>query len=150
MRWPSKQRLATRCRCGGKSRGLDRCDPVRPSRWCFSALPADDPHHIPEQHRRISPRRGVQMLTRALRRQESRGNYRAAEVLRRAVHLLSQVVRDRRIEAQKRKRAQEFAHGQFDAAEVLQHAIEWVKKAGGDVEAQMVLASVKLDLMRAS
>lgn len=148
MKYPDKQRTSTRCRCKGVCRGRASCDPVKPTRWDFSELPAADPHHIPRQRRRISPRRAVQALTRAMRRQQAAGNWKSAEVLQRARRLVDQIVRDERVASERRKRYRQLVLGQFDPAAILQHAIETLVRWGSDVEAQMLVASVKLDLVK--
>jgi hypothetical protein len=38
-----------RCRCGGQMHGASR---LTPSREAFEALPADDPHHVPNEGER--------------------------------------------------------------------------------------------------
>ena len=97
----------SRCRCGGSCAGLRRCDPVKPTRWCFTKLPASDPHHIPAQRRRISPRTAVHVLTDAAKRLEWSGSHAAAKTLRECLVLVNRVVRDERVklEAQREARA---------------------------------------------
>lgn len=63
--WVCERGLApterSRCRCNGRYRGAMRV-PAFPTRWHFAALPANDPHHIPPQRRRISWRKASHML----------------------------------------------------------------------------------------
>lgn len=49
-------RWGCRCACKGSRRGWKRCNPIAATRWDFAQLPPDDPHYIPPQRRRISPR----------------------------------------------------------------------------------------------
>lgn len=101
----------SRCRCGGACAGLRRCDPVKPTRWCFTKLPATDPHHIPAQRRRISPRTAVHKLSVAIKRLEKSGRYAAAQTLRTARHEVNRVVRDERVKLEKQREARAIFGG---------------------------------------
>lgn len=143
--------LATRCRCrcGGTKRGARRCDPVKPTRWCFSRLDPSDPHYIPAQRRRISPRNAVKSLTKQIHRMERRREFAAAETLRKSRHLANLVVRDERkareaagIESNRRNRFP------LDPARVLQSAFEWLNEKKGDQSALVLLLNQKLEVLR--
>lgn len=124
------QTLATqsRCRCRGQLRNARRvADVNRPTRWDFARLPVDDPHYIPAQRRRISPRRAVQVIADAIKRQgkSPRLNTAIAKLRQRdpaaaaamlsALSQANAVVRDERRRAVRRTRLWQLNHDQFDA-----------------------------------
>jgi hypothetical protein len=122
---------------------------VKPTRWCFAALDPSDPHYIPPQRRRISPRTAVSVLTVQIKRMERRGEFAAAETLRGARRLASQTARDERV-AREKKGIDSRKRDRFplNAARVLQSGLEWLAGIGGDIDAQLMLASAKLEVLR--
>lgn len=125
-----------RCRCAGRCRGASRvADSARPTRWDFAKLPADDPHHIPAQRRRISPRRAVQVITDAIKRKGGSARLAvavaklrerdraAADTLMQALSAADRVVRDERRAAERRTMLWQLNHAHYFDADVFSNRV---------------------------
>lgn len=122
---------STRCRCGGQKRGLRRCDPIKPTRWDFAALPATDPHYIPPQRRRVSPRTAMHMLKKARERIALLTPAVAAaagKVIREAMAKVARVVEAERIFSEVRRRRSRILAG------LLPFPLEFLTRIGSWLE----------------
>jgi hypothetical protein len=136
-------RSTSRCRCGGALNGARRFGD-HPTRWQFASLPRTDPHWIPAQRRRISPRRAVAMLDSAMRVVESPD---AEQTLRDAMARASAVVRDERLKLERQRsngKYRRYAAGKFDAPAVLRSGAEWLRRRRGDGDAVRLLLDTRM------
>jgi hypothetical protein len=125
----------SRCRCEGRLQGAKRV-PANCTRHDFAVLDPNDPHYIPPMRRRISPRRAVQVIAKAIGRC---GGIRttAGQLLRIACAKVSVIVeRERIFSAVRRRRAQILASAercdglplQWGPVEMLDRVIGWLSQ----------------------